>query len=160
MSLVVSGGQSGVDRAALDAAIALRIPYGGWCPAGGAAEDFPDPPGLLADYPELEATPSAGPAQRTEWNVRDSDATLVVRPTDAHSPGTLLTEVVAGRLGRPWLRVDPSDKAAPAVARAFIEVECAGGRLNLAGPRESESPGIYVAASRLFEDALGPELPG
>lgn len=160
MSLVVSGGQSGVDRAALDAAIALRIPYGGWCPAGGAAEDFPDPPGLLAEYPELEATPSAEPAQRTEWNVRDSDATLVLLPADATSPGTLLTEVVAKRLARPCLRVDPSHPTAASATRAFIEAECAGGRLNVAGPRESESPGIYAAASTLLEAGLGRGLPG
>jgi hypothetical protein len=69
---IVSGGQSGVDRAALDVAIARGIPYGGWCPKGGWAEDMPAPPGLLAHYPHLRETPSADPAERTAWNVRDS----------------------------------------------------------------------------------------
>jgi hypothetical protein len=73
---VTSGGQSGVDRAALDAAIACGVDYGGWCPRGGWAEDFPQPPGLLANYPRLIETPSADPAQRTEWNVRDANAIL------------------------------------------------------------------------------------
>jgi hypothetical protein len=68
---VRSGGQSGVDRAALDVAIAHSIPYSGWCPLGGWAEDFPTPPGLLAAYPQLTETPSAETEQRTAWNVRD-----------------------------------------------------------------------------------------
>lgn len=56
---IVSGGQTGADRAALDVAIELAIDYGGWCPAGGWAEDFPEPPGLLAAYPKLAATTEA-----------------------------------------------------------------------------------------------------
>jgi Circularly permutated YpsA SLOG family len=65
----------------LDIALAHDIDYGGWCPKGGWAEDYPDPPGLLAKYPNLKATPLAEPAQRTEWKVRDADACLI--PTDA-----------------------------------------------------------------------------
>ena len=74
---LISGGQSGVDRAVLDVAIERSIPYAGWCPKGGWAEDFPNPPGLLANYPQLKETPLAGPAQRTEWNVRDADACMI-----------------------------------------------------------------------------------
>jgi hypothetical protein len=70
---IVSGGQTGVDRAALDVAVALGMPYCGWCPRGGWAEDMPEPPGVLARYPRLEETPSEDPAQRTRWNVRDSE---------------------------------------------------------------------------------------
>ena len=70
---IVSGGQTGVDRAALDAALALGMRCGGWCPAGRWAEDGPIDP----RYP-LRETPSGDPAQRTEWNVRDSDATLIL----------------------------------------------------------------------------------
>jgi len=62
---LISGGQSGVDRAVLDVAEAYGITYGGWCPKGGWAEDFPQPPGLLARYPNLKETPFADPAQRT-----------------------------------------------------------------------------------------------
>jgi hypothetical protein len=75
---VITGGQTGVDRAALDAAIECALAYGGWCPRGGWAEDLTGRPGLLKRYPSLRETPSADPAQRTEWNVRDSDAALIV----------------------------------------------------------------------------------
>ena len=75
---LISGGQTGVDRAVLDVAVERGIAYGGWCPKGGWAEDFPKPPGLLAKYPQLRETPLADPAQRTEWNVRDADACMIV----------------------------------------------------------------------------------
>lgn len=135
---IVSGGQTGVDRAALDHAIAAGIPYGGWCPRGGCAEDLPDPPGLLARYPQLEQALDADPAQRTAWNVRDSDATLVLTVPGMPSPGTDATIDAARRLGRPHAVVGVDDVAA---ARRFV----AGvdGTLNVAGPRESEAPGVY-----------------
>src|SRR5262245_62085561 len=108
---IISGGQTGVDRAALDAAIELGIPYGGWCPQDGWAEDCPHPPGLLARYPELRATPLADPAQRTEWNVRDADASLII--VDARgvpaSRGTALAAEFAGGYGKPLLIVDVSE---------------------------------------------------
>src|SRR5262245_14533482 len=75
---IISGGQTGADRAALDAAIALGVPYGGWCPKGGWAEDMPSPPGILARYPALREASSADPSERTRLNVQDSDATLLV----------------------------------------------------------------------------------
>ena len=68
---IISGGQTGIDRA-LDAAIEMGVDYGGWCPRGGWAEDFPKSPGLLARYPLLRETPSAEPIQRTEWTARPS----------------------------------------------------------------------------------------
>ncbi len=103
----VSGGQTGVDRALLDAAVALGEPYGGWCPAGGWAEDLPEPPGLLAAYPGLRPTTSGDPAERTWRNVRDSDATLVLDARGGRvSPGTELTIEAARSLGRPVLRLD------------------------------------------------------
>jgi len=153
---IVSGGQSGADRAALDAAIGLGVEYGGWCPAGGWAEDLPDPPGLLAAYPGLRETPSADPAQRTEWNVRDSDATLILVPAGVTSPGTLLTEALAKRMGRPLLRLDPSDRDAVAAVIGFVQGDSTGTRLNVAGPRESEASGLHAAARLLLEDALRP----
>jgi len=90
---IVSGGQTGVGRAALDIAIELGLEYGGWCPKGGWAEDLPQPPGLVAQYPKLQPTPLAEPEQRTELNVRDSDATLIlIRGSDvARSKGTEFT---------------------------------------------------------------------
>ena len=78
MLKIVSGGQTGVDRAALDVAIGRGIAYGGWCSKGGLAEDMPNPPGLLSRYPGLRETPEADPSQRTEWNVRDTDRLMVL----------------------------------------------------------------------------------
>jgi Circularly permutated YpsA SLOG family len=76
--VIVTGGQTGVDRAALDVAGELGIPYAGFCPRGGWAEDLPEPPGLLSRYPHLRETPLSDPAQRTAWNVRDSNAVLIL----------------------------------------------------------------------------------
>src|SRR6185312_13838048 len=100
---IVSGGQSGVDRAALDVALELGIPYGGWCPRGGWAEDLPVPPGLLARYPLLRETPTAEPAERTRWNVRDSDGTLILLAGERPAPGsgTALALATAEELARP-----------------------------------------------------------
>ena len=84
-----------MDRAALDVALELGMPCGGWCPAGRWAEDGAIDP----RYPLVE-TPSADPAARTEWNVRDSDATLLLTTGD-ESPGTALTRDIARRLGKP-----------------------------------------------------------
>lgn len=132
---IVSGGQTGVDRAALDWAIAHDLPYGGWCPAGGWAEDLTEPPGLLTRYEGLRATPSADPAERTRRNVRDSDLTLLV--AGGASPGTDLTVTVARELGRPCVVTDGGEGVVAAVAAALAVI---GGRVvvNVAGPRASE----------------------
>src|SRR5262245_41634003 len=92
-----SGGQSGVDRAALDFALRRGLPYAGWCPRGGWAEGYPSAPGVLAHYPRLSETPSSDPAQRTAWNVRDSHATMILSRGGAlaPSPGTELTRQCA-----------------------------------------------------------------
>ena len=153
---IVSGGQTGVDRAALDAAIARGIPYGGWCPLGGWAEDFPTRPGLLAKYPALRETPSRDPARRTRWNVRDSDRTLIIAaPAElAASRGTNLTLEVAERLGRPRFVADPDDGEAPVRVAAWLREGGAALVLNIAGPRESGSPGIYARARRFIGAVL------
>jgi hypothetical protein len=137
-----------VDRAALDAARELGLPCGGWCPAGRWAEDGPIP----ALYP-LRETPSADPAQRTEWNVRDSDATLLLSPVPP-AGGTGLTLDLARNLGKPSLLLDPSADS-PAAASAWL-ARIAPARLNVAGPRESEAPGVYWLALRFLREALTP----
>ncbi len=160
---VRSGGQTGVDRAALDFALRTGLNYGGWCPRGGWAEDFPNPPGLLAMYANLRGTPSAEPQQRTAWNVRDSDATLIlVRGTELErSPGTLFTrQMVELVFVRPCLVIDLLRTESIARAREWLvklgDVSgTAGMVLNIAGPRESEAPGIYDAAGQ-FLNALLP----
>ena len=166
---LLSGGQSGVDRAVLDAAIERGIDYGGWCPKGGWAEDMTVPPGLLAKYPNLRETPLADPAQRTEWNVRDADACMIVIEAAgvAVSKGTTLAEELAHRhrkpvmivkLGEPdmlkhaalWLRVQQSRHGAKYGPRHGDDLQLAIG-----GPRESEAPGIYAGAMAFMQALLG-----
>lgn len=148
---IMSGGQSGVDRAALDFAIARGLEYGGWCPKGGWAEDFPDPPGLLARYPALRETPDRDPKQRTEWNVRDSDATLILTRSDSRSPGTALAIQLAEKYAKPHLIVDIDEPEAADRIRAWLRDHPAIRTLSIGGPRESECPGIYDAARTLLD---------
>jgi hypothetical protein len=148
---VVSGGQTGADRAALDAARAAGLSHGGWCPRGGVAEDLEAPPGLLALYPGLRETAGDDPRERTLLNVRDSDATLVVLPSGPPTGGTLLTMQEASRLARPCL-VTPGDDAAEVLT--WLTTVGPGLTLNVAGPRESESPGVYDATRRVLAAVL------
>jgi hypothetical protein len=141
---VVSGGQTGVDRAALDAARAIGLPCGGWCPRGRRAEDG----AIDVGYP-LAETPSAAYAQRTEWNVRDSDATLVLTRGRARG-GTALTIRLARRHGKALLVVDLSHDPSPEEAARWIAVHRVG-VLNVAGPRESQRPGIGLDARAYLE---------
>lgn len=147
---IISGGQTGVDRAALDTAIEHGLDYGGWCPAGGWAEDRPEPPGLLTDYPALRESPSDDPEARTLLNVRDSDATLVVRGDGVVSPGTGTTIAHAVRLGRPHLVT----RGRPDEVIAWLETLGEVGTLNVAGPRASEQPGAYDLTRDLFRAVL------
>jgi hypothetical protein len=140
---LISGGQTGVDRAALDVAIALGVPAGGWCPAGRWAENGPIP----LRYPLVE-TPRTDPAQRTEWNIRDSDGTLVVLDGKPRG-GTALTIQTAARLARPLFILDLAGYPEVGAVRRWLDVEQIA-VLNVAGPRESECPGIYARAYRLF----------
>jgi hypothetical protein len=149
---LLSGGQSGVDRAVLDVAVGRGIAYGGWCPKGGWAEDLTAPPGLLARYPEFKETPLADPAQRTEWNVRDADACMIVTDSGGVgvSKGTALAQELAHRYRKPLLVVDLAEPEAVANAALWLRVQRRrlGSDLALAigGPRESEAPGIYTRA--------------
>ena len=154
---IVSGGQSGADRGALEAARQLLIPIGGWCPQGGWAEDLPDPPGVMALFPELREAGSPEPEVRTRANVRDSDTTLILVPSAglAASPGTLLTRSTAREMGRPLLVLDPDDPATPSQVRHHLASLSTPAVLNVAGPRESESPGLTEAARRCLLEALG-----
>src|SRR5262245_3034986 len=139
---LVSGGQSGVDRGALDAALALGFPCGGWCPAGRLAEDGPIP----ARYPVIEL-PGADYRRRTRRNVLDSDATLIIA-FGTPSGGTLETLRDCERFGRPHLLVDASaNEPTNAAARAAQFVDERGIEvLNVAGPRESSHPGARAYA--------------
>lgn len=150
---IVSGGQTGVDRAALELAERRGIAVGGWVPAGGWAEDAPTPPGVRARFPDLVETGSADPAERTRRNVRDADATLVLvldLDRGAPSPGTDLTIAETRRRGHPLLVVGLDGEDALAAVVAFVAALPAGSSLVVAGPRESEAPGVHAAASALL----------
>src|SRR5262245_14135746 len=153
---ILSGGQTGVDRAALDAAIEKGVAYGGWCPKGGSAEDLDEPPGLLTRYPHLRETPNADPVERTRWNVRDCDRLLVL--TDGSgvtvSKGTELARDVASKRERPCLVLDLDAGDALAEARAFLDEGEEGMAVCIAGPRESEAPGIYAKARAFLRQIL------
>lgn len=145
---IVSGGQTGVDRAALDVAQARDIPVGGWCPKGRRAEDGP----ISTSYP-LRETPAEEYAQRTAWNVRDSDGTLILvagRP----SGGTTLTVEEAVRRGKPFLVRNVTLEPEPdAVLEWLVQYDIRV--LNVAGPRASESEDIYERAYVFLQRLLG-----
>lgn len=144
---IVSGGQTGVDRGALDAAIELHIEHGGWCPRGRLAEDGAIPPGY-----RLAETESAEYPVRTERNVVDSDGTLILY-RDRLVGGTQLTRRLAAKHGKPSFHVDLSESAdLPQVHSWLAENDIHV--LNVAGPRESSSPGIQQDAFHFVRDLL------
>jgi len=157
---IISGGQTGVDRAALDLAIERGISWGGWCPKGGWAEDFPDPPGLLNKYPKLRETPLSEPKQRTERNVRDSDAILIIidREGFAVSKGTERAQEWADHYGKPFLVVDAGQPDVAAQVARWLQAQRkrfgAHMTLGVGGPRESEAPGIYESTRLLMASVL------
>ena len=157
IACVRSGGQSGVDRAALETAKKYGIRICGWCPQGGWAEDFPEPPGVMALYTQLRETASREPEERTVRNVQDADATLIIRPGGADSAGTDLTEKTAEELGKPCMVIGSEGDISGAVE--WLRSLPDGLDLNVAGPRESEWPIAYGTACRylsmILEDVLG-----
>ena len=144
---IISGGQTGVDRGALDAAIALGVPHGGWCPRGRLAED-----GLVPARYRLDETESPDYPQRTERNVLDADATLILC-RGAPTGGTELTRQLAAAYGKPHLVVDLAQPVDPDAIRRWL-AEQGISVLNVAGPRESQWPGAAAAARALIAQLL------
>lgn len=144
---IVSGGQTGVDRAALDAALACGLEHGGWCPLGRRAED-----GRVPAHYRLVETASPDYAVRTEQNVLDSDATLILHRGPL-AGGTRLTSRLAARHGKPWLAVDLAADVEPAAVRAWL-IERGAEVLNVAGPRESQARGIGAEAREFLATVL------
>mgnify|MGYP001564730356 CR=1 FL=1 len=149
---IISGGQTGVDRAALDVAIELGIAHGGWCPKGRRAED-----GRIPDRYKLTEHTDPGYSLRTESNVLCSDATLVVARLGRYTPGTGLTQRMCRVHNRPRMTIYLDEDGSAS------RVELAGARqyvsgietLNVAGPRASSAPGIYEHARAFLLEVLG-----
>jgi hypothetical protein len=139
---VISGGQTGVDAAALRAAAQCGIPTGGWCPRGWRTEQGPAP--WLADF-GLEEMPTPSYKARTRKNIKNSDATMILAMTEPLSGGTALTQTVCLETGKPFWFVDltrrdtlvqQGQEVLTWIATKHVQ------SLNVAGPRESECPGI------------------
>lgn len=148
---IISGGQTGADRAGLDAAIELGIPHGGWCPKGRRAED-----GKIDDKYNLLETTSTSYDQRTRNNAKESDGTVVICSFEKrNSPGTVLTMRLLKEQNKPFIMfftngdIDIYKQAlADYIKNENIKV------LNVAGNRESVSPGVYKFAKQLIIEAI------
>lgn len=136
---IVSGGQTGVDRGALEAAIAFGIEHGGWCPRGRLSED-----GSIPSRYILREMDSSDYALRTEQNIIDSDATLILYEGPMRG-GTLLTKRIAARLKKPYLAVPLAPRFDPEPVRRWLH-EVRPRVLNVAGPRASSHEGIEERA--------------
>ena len=151
---IISGGQTGVDRAALDAALERNFPCGGFCPKGRRAED-----GVIDDKYPLRETPDSEYAERTESNVRESDGTLIIA-SGPLSGGTALTQQLAAQHVKPCLVVEPDDLKARQLIIEWLEKHAIA-TLNIAGPRESNCPGIrdqsHTLITALLSDVIDRE---
>jgi Circularly permutated YpsA SLOG family len=147
-----SGGQTGVDRAALDFARLKGLACSGWCPSSGWAEDIPIGSSIRDRYPELIETPLRNPMQRTEWNVRDSTATVIVQPSSSKSDGTAQTIAFATAMSRPHIVIGSFDVVETHRLREFLKELPYGSTLNIAGPRISERPDCYERTRAMLDD--------
>ena len=147
---IVSGGQTGADRAALDFAIKNNIPHGGWCPKGRLAEDGP-----ISDKYNLTEMPTDSYKSRTEQNVIDSDGTVII----SHGPltgGSKYTHKMAKKHRKPCLQIDLSNTKVYE-AGTMIMLWIMGNKisvLNVAGPRASKNPNIYDQVMEILEHVL------
>jgi hypothetical protein len=146
---IISGGQTGADRAALDFAIEHSIPHGGWVPKGRIAED-----GRIPDSYQLHEMPNDSYTRRTEQNVIDSDGTVIISHGKLTGrSGSAYTAKMARRHKRPWLHLDMgklSVEQAVQILRSWIaenRIEV----LNVAGPRQSRDPKIYDTMIALLQ---------
>ena len=147
---IISGGQTGVDRAALDAAIAVGVSHGGWLPAGRKTEDGPLPGRYLLTEMVTQSYP-----QRTRKNVAEANATLIIS-RGRLTGGSALTAAIAGELDKPCLHIDlnlQDHLAAAALIKRWLR-DCDVDVLNIAGPRASSDPGVYSDAYHLVTEIL------
>ncbi|MBU6181836.1 MAG: hypothetical protein KGR46_03370 [Verrucomicrobia bacterium] len=146
---IVSGGQTGADRAGLDVAIRWGFPYGGWCPKGRRAEDGP-----IGGQYVLAETPSSNYLQRTEWNVRDSDGTVVFTFAKVVSGGSARTVEFARSLKKPVVHLSFAKSYSPEVELQRFVTGHGIKVLNVAGSRESKEPGLWKRTYECLEAAF------
>jgi hypothetical protein len=146
---LVSGAQTGADRAALDVAIRHGFPHGGWCPKGRKAEDGP-----IGGQYQLRETPSASYLQRTEWNVRDTDGTVVFTLSKDVTGGSLRTMDFASKHKKPCAHISRAGTYQPAEALLRFVEEHGIKVLNVAGSRESKEPGLHLWVMQVIDDAF------
>jgi hypothetical protein len=145
---VISGGQSGADQAGLDWAIAHELPHGGWCPKSRRSEDGP-----IDERYRLTETPSSAYLERTEWNVRDSDATLIFTLTETLDGGSNKTAEFAEKLGKPWRHIHP--RVHPKFIASFLTKHQVT-VINIAGKRETSAPGISAWVGEMLDRSIEP----
>ena len=149
---VVSGGQTGADRAALDFAIKHNIPHGGWVPKGRKAED-----GRIPDIYQRQEMPTESHRARTEQNVIDSDGTVIIlRGKVTGKSGSAYTAKMARKHKRPWLHLDMEKTTVDEAAQRLREwiADKNIGVLNVAGPRQSKDPAVYDVSMKVLEMAV------
>jgi hypothetical protein len=151
---IISGGQTGVDRAALDFAIERGIAYGGFCPKGRRAED-----GTIPLHYNLTETKSADYTERTEKNVDASDGTLILYRGDLTS-GTEYTAELCGQKEKPLYLIN-LDETKDRLSSFQTWLKKSGiMTLNVAGPRESQRPGISSQAASVLRTLFERRGPG
>lgn len=149
ISKLVSGGQTGADRAALDVAIKYRFPYGGWCPKGRKSEDGP----ISWDYTLVES-PSGNYLQRTEWNARDADGTVIFTMAAKVTGGSKRTIDFAKKHTKPWIHLHPNMEQDPAEALCEFVEKHQIQNLNVAGTRGSKEPELHAWVCEVLEAAF------
>ena len=147
---IISGGQTGADRAALDWAIWRNLPHSGWCPKGRKALDGP----LDSRY-NLKETPTANYLQRTEWNARDSDGTVIFTLSPELSGGSRKTGVYADKHQKPWIHIH-SARIEPQTDLSTFVTDNSISSLNVAGSRESKEPGLYEWVKQILDETFFP----
>lgn len=149
---IISGGQTGADRAALDYAIEFNISYGGWVPKGRKTEDE-----RLPEKYKLQEMPTSDYSKRTEKNILSADGTLIVSHGRL-TGGSALTQFLAEKHNKPFFHVDfnrMSLEEAGEAVRIWLEKNQIK-TLNVAGPRANKDPAIYEATRRLLDAAFKP----
>ncbi len=150
---LVSGGQTGADIAALDVAIRFGLPHGGWCPKGRRSLAGPIP-----ERYQLTESPKSNYLERTEWNVRDSDGTVVFTLSTKPSSGSAQTIKFAKKHDKPCLHLSQESGGCghnnPAWLLQQFVIEHGIKTLNVAGSSEEKAPGIYVWAKEILEGAF------